>query len=111
MIAPAEQKIADIQRYGVRAQGREELIAYLKGKKLTPLQLIKAYCYDCMAYYSDKVASCENRLCPLYRAPAIPKNIPRQKKNEVPDRVEGGSGADHGRFDTPGPSGRQDHDP
>ncbi|OPX65880.1 MAG: hypothetical protein A4E36_02162 [Methanoregulaceae archaeon PtaB.Bin009] len=102
MIAPAEQKIADIQRYGVRAQGREELIAYLKGKKLTPLQLIKAYCYDCMAYYSDKVASCENRLCPLYRRQPYRKHTPPEK-NEVPDRVEGGSGADHGRFDTPGP--------
>jgi len=102
MIAPAEQKIAEIRKYGVRAQGREELIAYLQGKRLTPLQIIKAYCYDCQAYYADGVVSCENRLCPLYSRQPYRKHTPPEKK-EVPDRVEGGSGADHGRFDTPGP--------
>lgn len=97
-MTPAEEKIRDIQRYGVRAQGREELIAYLKGKRVTPTGLIKAYCYDCQAYYADGVVSCENPLCPLYSRHPYRKHTPPEKKS-LQDGVEHGGIPDHSGLD------------
>lgn len=99
MTTPAEKKIAEIRQYGVRAQGREELIAFLQGKRVTPIGLIKAECYDCMGYYSDGVDSCENPLCPLYSRQPYRKHTPPEKKSHQTDGRYGGV-AHHATFHT-----------
>jgi len=55
-----------ITKYGKRAQGRDELLKHIKGKRLTMRQMILAKCYECMAYYGDRKADCKIPLCPLY---------------------------------------------
>ncbi|MEW6116972.1 MAG: hypothetical protein AB1553_08735 [Nitrospirota bacterium] len=59
-------KLESIKKHGESAQGRKELLRYLKGKTLTVHQAVLARCYDCMSYYADGVADCKSLDCPLY---------------------------------------------
>ncbi len=60
------ETIAKINKHGVRAKGRPELVKHAKGLRLTRKQSMLAKCYDCMGYYSDGVRDCEMPECPLY---------------------------------------------
>jgi hypothetical protein len=48
------------------SKGRNLIIKYLQGQKLTPKQSKIAKCCDCMAFYHDGRIDCEVRYCPLY---------------------------------------------
>ncbi|MFH1784141.1 MAG: hypothetical protein ABH868_04515 [bacterium] len=66
-----------IEKYGKQARGRAELLRYLSGKKLTPLQAFKASCYDCMGFYADGKMDCKMPVCSLY--PYMPYRAEKQK--------------------------------
>jgi len=55
-----------------KAKGMTSYLAHLKGKTNTQRQAIEAYCYDCMGFYEDGIADCQNPKCPLY--PFMPYN-------------------------------------
>jgi hypothetical protein len=56
----------DILKAGGKGRGRSELIAALKGKKMSRGQAIKAKCYECMLGYADGTMDCMVPHCPLY---------------------------------------------
>lgn len=89
-----EEKISEIRKYGKRAQGQRELIACLKGQRVTPLGLIRAYCYDCMSYFADGIVDCDNPICPLYKRQPYGKHAPPGKKS-LPIDDEGGGVPDN----------------
>ena len=60
------QLIEAIKKYGVRAKGRKELFAHVRGKKLPRGAAIFAKCFDCMGYYADGKVDCHIPNCPLY---------------------------------------------
>ncbi|MFO0754028.1 MAG: hypothetical protein U0411_11995 [Thermodesulfovibrionales bacterium] len=74
-------KLETIKKYGVSAQGRKELMSYLKGKDLTLQQAVLARCYDCMSYFADGAADCKIPECPLY--PYMPFRTIRPCKKTV----------------------------
>ena len=55
-----------VPKNGVVAKGKRELEAYLRGEKLTPLQILFAKCYECMCGYVDGRMDCEINSCPNY---------------------------------------------
>ncbi len=59
-------KLESIKKHGISAEGRRELMNYLKGKDLAMKQAILARCYDCMSFYADGIADCKTLECPLY---------------------------------------------
>ena len=59
-------KLESVKKHGISAEGRRELLKYLKGKDLLMKQAILARCYDCMSYYADGIADCKTPECPLY---------------------------------------------
>ncbi len=61
---------------GITAQGRNELITHLKGRKLTRGQAIKAKCYECAGGFTDGKADCAIPHCPLYSFMAYRKTTP-----------------------------------
>ena len=87
----AAQKLRDINRYGIAAQGRSELIAHHKGKHLTRDEAIRAYCYGCMGYYTDGKADCQQADCPLH--PFMPyktlNNVPTAPVQPLPEKNVG----------------------
>lgn len=56
-----------IRKDGISARGRTELIKFHTGRRLTPMQSIRAKCYDCMGYYADGKRDCGQVDCPLHR--------------------------------------------
>lgn len=70
MLKNIQERIKDITNNWKRTRGKRELLAHLKGKRLTKGDAIKAKCYDCMCGYaaSDKVEErdCNIKQCPLY---------------------------------------------
>jgi len=58
--------IKDIQKYGIEAQGRDFLIMFARGERLSPKQRCVAMCYKCQGFYADGKADCQNIECPLY---------------------------------------------
>lgn len=61
-----ENRISDIERYGLKAKGRTELVRHLQGRQISRGQAILAKCYDCMGYYADGKCDCSIPSCPLY---------------------------------------------
>jgi hypothetical protein len=61
-----ESRIREIEKYGMKARGRKELIQHLQGKRLQRGQAITAKCYDCMGCFSDGKVDCLIPMCPLY---------------------------------------------
>jgi hypothetical protein len=58
--------LQDIRKYGVSAIGKTDYKRFLASGKVTPLQGVKAKCYDCMGFYQDGKVDCEQVSCPLY---------------------------------------------
>lgn len=56
-----------IRTEGIAARGRAEMVKFVSGRKLTPMQAIRAKCYDCMGYYADGKRDCGALDCPLHR--------------------------------------------
>lgn len=77
MKAKTEDRITSIKRHGITAQGRNELLRHLDGKRLTQRQAIKAKCYECCGYYADGKNDCVIPDCPLY--PLMPYGTARKK--------------------------------
>ncbi len=61
-----EWLIKEIEKHGMKARGRKELIRHLQGKPLQRGQAITAKCYDCMGYFSDGKVDCLLPACPLH---------------------------------------------
>ncbi|MDP3028607.1 MAG: hypothetical protein Q8O04_03770 [Deltaproteobacteria bacterium] len=53
-----KDKIIEVEKYGVKARGKKEILKHLSGKKITLLQAVQAKCFDCMGYYSDGKMDC-----------------------------------------------------
>lgn len=63
----SEKIIQVIEKDGMSARGKSEMVKYLNGKELTRGQAIKAKCYDCSGYYGDGKIDCKVTTCPLYQ--------------------------------------------
>ncbi len=49
-----------------RALGKKQLLAHMKGVKLTAKGRILAKCFECMCGYADGKRSCKEKDCSLY---------------------------------------------
>jgi hypothetical protein len=82
--------------YGVSAQGRQELLKFLGGKKLTKGEAIQAKCYDCMSRFRDGKVDCKIKTCPLYEfmpysaayKNRIKKELSPEQKQVMADRLQ-----------------------
>jgi hypothetical protein len=72
-----KERYLESVKKGKPRNGRNFLIAHLEGKKISPLQAIRAWCYDCMGFYDDGLRDCERETCPLH--PFMPFNPNRIK--------------------------------
>lgn len=61
-----QDRIKGIERYGIKAIGRNELLNYFRGKTLTHKQAILGRCYSCMNHYADGKVDCKIMSCCLY---------------------------------------------
>ena len=61
-----DEMLKTIEKYGMKAQGKKELMKYLYGERTTQRGMILAKCYDCMGFYSDGRVDCLMPTCPLY---------------------------------------------
>jgi len=61
------ERIEWIKQNGKRSRGKNVLIKYLEGGKLTYKQATQAKCYECMGYCIDGLLDCEIPDCPLYQ--------------------------------------------
>ena len=62
-----EEQIRDIETTGARAKGRKQLLAHLRGERITQAGAIAAKCYDCQGYCEDSArVECGLDLCPLF---------------------------------------------
>ena len=61
-----ESLIADVKKNGKTAQGKNEYIAYLEGKRISYKERCLAQCYYCMGFYADGKVSCGETRCPLF---------------------------------------------
>ncbi|MBW2645073.1 MAG: hypothetical protein JRE23_02640 [Deltaproteobacteria bacterium] len=59
-------KYEDVEKYGLTAQGKRELLKYLAGGKLTRKETMLAACYECMNGYADGKVDCGIESCPMY---------------------------------------------
>jgi len=71
-----EQFLVSVKN-GKLKNGKNLLIAHLEGKTLSPLQAIRAWCYECMGFYDDGARDCESQTCPLH--PYMPYNPNKRK--------------------------------
>jgi hypothetical protein len=55
-----------IEKEGLTAQGKRELLKHLSGEILTLRQAVKAKCYDCCGFYTDGKKDCSIPSCALY---------------------------------------------
>ena len=62
----AMTKIEKVDKHGIKARGKREYLAFLRGSKLTFKQCILARCYECCNLYQDGKKDCENKECPLH---------------------------------------------
>ena len=58
--------IEDVHKYGAMAQGKAEVIKFIKGEYLTRKEAVKARCYECTNGYTDGKKDCKVPTCPLY---------------------------------------------
>lgn len=64
-----------------RSKGKAELIAHLKGKRLTFKRAILAKCFECMGGYIDGCVDCNIPNCPNY--PYMPYRESRTPQNPL----------------------------
>lgn len=60
------KRVKEVIEHGTQAIGKQQFIDLCYGDRLQTLELIKAYCYDCMGFYADGIGDCKNSRCPLY---------------------------------------------
>lgn len=60
------KRVKEVIEHGTQAIGKQQFIDICYGDRLQTLDLIKAYCYDCMGFYEDGIGDCKNPRCPLY---------------------------------------------
>ena len=50
------------------AKGKRDFLKYAEGEMITPMEGIRAKCYDCQAFFEDiaGVRDCGVKTCPLY---------------------------------------------
>lgn len=58
--------IAHIEKEGLKARGKKELIAHLKGEKISRSGGMRAACYQCMGYFVDGRQDCGIETCPMF---------------------------------------------
>ena len=63
---PILKRVKDVIEHGGKAIGQQSFIDLCYGDTLTTVELIRAYCYDCMGFYEDGIIDCKNSKCPLY---------------------------------------------
>jgi hypothetical protein len=56
----------EVEKYGLQTRDKKYLLKHLSGEKLTPMQAIRAKCYECMGYFIDGKHDCEIKYCPNY---------------------------------------------
>jgi hypothetical protein len=61
-----ERQREQIEKHGLRAQGRSELLKHLDNETISMKEAILAKCYDCTGYYSDGRMDCKLPACSLY---------------------------------------------
>jgi hypothetical protein len=79
---PVIKRVKDVIEHGAFAIGQQQFINLCYGDRLQTLELIKAYCYDCMGYYEDGITDCENVKCPLYSKMPYGYVVPRLARTE-----------------------------
>lgn len=72
---------APVDKFGIRAKGRKELIKSERGGTLTRGEAILAKCYECMGGYDDGRYDCIVSSCPLYQYMPYRGCEPRQNRN------------------------------
>jgi len=55
-----------IEKRGITAQGKAELLKYLEDRKVTRKEAMLAKCYECTNGYADGKIDCGMKSCPLY---------------------------------------------
>lgn len=81
------------------AKGKQALLKYANGKRITPGEAIQAYCYDCQGYYQDIVSNrdCGIFDCPLYPFHPYSSNREQNKPSmDMRDRIARGEMTFHG---------------
>jgi len=61
-----QRQIEFIEKNGLKAIGKKELLRHLYGERITRGESILAKCFDCMGYYIDGKADCLITTCPHY---------------------------------------------
>jgi len=56
----------DVVKYGLTARGKQELLKYLGGGKLTRKEAMLGKCFECTNGYADGKVDCGIESCPLY---------------------------------------------
>ncbi|KAF0218564.1 MAG: hypothetical protein FD174_2864 [Geobacteraceae bacterium] len=59
-----EEMLRNVQKWP-KNRGKAALLKFLRGGKLTPMEAIKAKCYDCCCGYDDGGYDCGIESCPL----------------------------------------------
>ena len=86
-----------IEKNGLKTRDRKYLLKYLSGEKLTPMQTIRAKCYECMGGFQDGKVDCGIDTCPNY--PYMPfnpyrtignRNLTAKSRGEIRERLEKG---------------------
>lgn len=75
------ERLEAVEKNGVLAKGKKEIIKHLNGERLSFKQAIIAKCYDCMGYCEDGKEDCKVPMCSLY--PFMPYNPNKAKKKIV----------------------------
>jgi len=84
-MTPKEEKLVRMTLYemidkdGLQAVGKANLLKHLDGGKLTRKEAMQAKCYDCMGYFIDGRADCCIKNCPMYAFRPF-KDRPESKK-------------------------------
>lgn len=65
---------SEVEKHGISAKGKKELLKHLNGEKLSYKQAVLARCYECMGFYGDGKADCGVKKCPLYHHMPYRKN-------------------------------------
>jgi len=90
-------KLEDVEKYGLTAQGKHELMKYLEGGRLTRKEAMLSKCFECCNGYADGRVDCQVESCPIYGFMpfATHKNRPRreltpEQKVELRERFKKG---------------------
>jgi hypothetical protein len=74
----SDEMLQAIEKYGMMAKGKAEMIRHLYGEKLSYRQAVIAKCYDCTGWAADGKEDCCMPECALY--PFMPYGKKPEKK-------------------------------